>query len=449
MATEILLDETGADLLDERSVELLGVDFATPDILDETGSAITDENSQDLAQEQPYAFVMSASTNIAASGENTTAQLSSPGGSFAAGRIQDDENPADAVDIGSGGYTEMEWCVKATDDAEDDWTYPFRVTAAGTALDLYTVTPEWTIGSAPTLVTPSVASSAGTAPAGVFTLAQTPAVASPAAVASLVYALSQIPGVAAGVASASAVWARLQTPERADAAASALFGAVSIGTVVIPDAAAGAGGASVLWTLAQTPGRADLAALASVLFTLGQVPTRADGVALATALYELAQTPGRAEGSVSAPGASALVATVVVPAAAIGTGTALSAFALALTGLAQALGSAEAPVYALVQVPARAEAVGTGSTTFLLRIGPDFAAALASALGATAVADLPGEPTFLAQVRIELFSLPPVLRVAGAPDAALVAAGAPALRLRDGPDAAEAIPGDAGGRVMP
>ncbi len=77
-------------------------------------------------------FVLVGSTYIVASGENTTGQLTSPAGKdgtyFQAGRIQDDENPADAIDLASDKYTEIEWCIKATDEAEVDATYEFRIT---------------------------------------------------------------------------------------------------------------------------------------------------------------------------------------------------------------------------------------------------------------------------------------------------------------------------------
>jgi hypothetical protein len=96
-------------------------------------------------------MVLALSSYITASGENTTAQLAYPSGKsglFTAGRIQDDENPADTVDIASGYYTEMEWCIKATAEAVNAEVYEFRVTKAGVVLDTYTVTPQWTIGSA-------------------------------------------------------------------------------------------------------------------------------------------------------------------------------------------------------------------------------------------------------------------------------------------------------------
>jgi hypothetical protein len=79
----------------------------------------------------PPAFRLKASANIAASGEATTAQLTAPTGKttgdFQAGRIQDDENPADSIDLAPDTYTELEWCIEATADAEDGETYEFRV----------------------------------------------------------------------------------------------------------------------------------------------------------------------------------------------------------------------------------------------------------------------------------------------------------------------------------
>ena len=96
------------------------------------------------------AFTMSASANIAASGANTTAQLTAPSGKttgdFDAGRIQDDENPADSVNITADDYTEMEWSIEAGTDAREV-AYRFRVTDNGTALDTYTVNPQLTISA--------------------------------------------------------------------------------------------------------------------------------------------------------------------------------------------------------------------------------------------------------------------------------------------------------------
>lgn len=82
----------------------------------------------------PEPITLSPSSNITAGGENTTAQLTAPSGKttsdFDAGRIQDDENPGDAVDITADDYTELEWCLIATDEAAVDDIYQFRVTIA-------------------------------------------------------------------------------------------------------------------------------------------------------------------------------------------------------------------------------------------------------------------------------------------------------------------------------
>src|SRR5210317_485740 len=92
-------------------------------------------------------WVLKASSNIVASGENTTAQLAAPSGkttaNFLAGRIQDDENPADSVNLGTDEYTAYEWCIEL-EAGSDRTAYSFRTTVAGTVLDTYTLTPEAT-----------------------------------------------------------------------------------------------------------------------------------------------------------------------------------------------------------------------------------------------------------------------------------------------------------------
>lgn len=119
----------------------------------------------ELPAPQP-AFIMSASSNVTASGENTTAQLTAPSGkttsNFTAGRMQDDENPADAIDIANNGYTELEWSIQARGTVvANAEVYQFRATNNGTALNTYTVTPQWTIGTS------------NTAPSAPSSLAQT------------------------------------------------------------------------------------------------------------------------------------------------------------------------------------------------------------------------------------------------------------------------------------
>lgn len=91
------------------------------------------------------AFTIVASTYISASGENTTARLTAPSGKstsdFDAGRIQDDENPADSVTVSADDYTEMEWTLQANAAAVDGGVYQFRAYRY-----LETFAPELTTG---------------------------------------------------------------------------------------------------------------------------------------------------------------------------------------------------------------------------------------------------------------------------------------------------------------
>lgn len=77
------------------------------------------------------AITLSASSNITASGEATTALLTAPSGKttsdFVTGRMQDDENPSDTIDITTDDYTELEWSLIANAAASDGGTYQFRV----------------------------------------------------------------------------------------------------------------------------------------------------------------------------------------------------------------------------------------------------------------------------------------------------------------------------------
>ncbi len=98
-----------------------------------------------------HAFGLAASGNIAASGENTTFQLTAPAtkstADFGGGRIQDDENPGDTVDIAADEYREDEWCIEAVADADDAVQYEFRVLIDGSPAATLTAIPKWTIGS--------------------------------------------------------------------------------------------------------------------------------------------------------------------------------------------------------------------------------------------------------------------------------------------------------------
>lgn len=98
---------------------------------------------------RPIAIGLSLSDNISASGENTTAQMDAPSGKttgdFGGGRIQDDENPTDPVDIGEDEYREDEWCLEALPASLAEQTYQFRVLIGGEVIGTYTVDPRWTI----------------------------------------------------------------------------------------------------------------------------------------------------------------------------------------------------------------------------------------------------------------------------------------------------------------
>jgi hypothetical protein len=94
------------------------------------------------------------SSNITAGGEATTARLTAPSGKttsdFVTGRRWDDENSetGDAIDITTDDYTEVEWLVALSSAPSDGDYFDFRVYAGSTALDTYTQTPRWTVGTA-------------------------------------------------------------------------------------------------------------------------------------------------------------------------------------------------------------------------------------------------------------------------------------------------------------
>jgi hypothetical protein len=76
----------------------------------------------------------------------TTPQLTAPAtkttGDHTAGRIEETDNPTAAIDIGSGQYTELEWCIVSNLSASLK-EYQFRVVLAdGTIFDTYTEVPE-------------------------------------------------------------------------------------------------------------------------------------------------------------------------------------------------------------------------------------------------------------------------------------------------------------------
>jgi len=99
-------------------------------------------------------FILIDSPFIDADGEITTYQLTPPSGKttsdFGGGRIQDDENPGDAVDLDADEYREDEWCIQATSYGMIGDQYEFRVvTDTDVEMDTYTEYPKWTLNEQP------------------------------------------------------------------------------------------------------------------------------------------------------------------------------------------------------------------------------------------------------------------------------------------------------------
>lgn len=102
---------------------------------------------------------IAASANITAGGEATTQQLTAGSGSFTTGRMWDNENGTDSIDIGSNGYTELEWNLATQSPAANGDYFDFRVYSGTNALAAYTQTPRWTIGGGPATYNESVTES--------------------------------------------------------------------------------------------------------------------------------------------------------------------------------------------------------------------------------------------------------------------------------------------------
>lgn len=92
------------------------------------------------------------SGSITAGGENTTARLTAPSGKttsdFAAGRIADDENPLDAIDIPANDYTEVSHVLNTQSPAVNGDFWDLRYYAGSSPLDTYTVTGRITLAAA-------------------------------------------------------------------------------------------------------------------------------------------------------------------------------------------------------------------------------------------------------------------------------------------------------------
>jgi len=114
---------------------------AQPDLDVDVFETVTLE--EDITSQIAHEFVLSLSDEFV-DGAATTVQLLAPAtkdtGDFQAGKIHESSNPADAIDLDADKYTEVEFCLKATEYA-GEVSYDFRIEG----LDTYTVTPQLTI----------------------------------------------------------------------------------------------------------------------------------------------------------------------------------------------------------------------------------------------------------------------------------------------------------------
>jgi hypothetical protein len=77
-----------------------------------------------------------------------TAPAGKTGSDFTTGRRWDDENGTDTLTIAVDDWTKVAWSISPVSGVvADSEQYEFRVVADGAALDTYTVTPKWTIGT--------------------------------------------------------------------------------------------------------------------------------------------------------------------------------------------------------------------------------------------------------------------------------------------------------------
>lgn len=95
---------------------------------------------------------VSASANVTAGGEATTARLAAPSGKttsdFDTGRRWDNENGSDAITFTDDNYSEFEWVLTTQSPATTNDYFEFETYINGAVADSYSVTPKWTIGTA-------------------------------------------------------------------------------------------------------------------------------------------------------------------------------------------------------------------------------------------------------------------------------------------------------------
>lgn len=334
------------------------------------------------------AFTLAASAHVDASGEDTTALLTPPSGKttgeFQAGRIQDDENPADAIDLDADTYTEVEFVLEASADA-DSGDYEFRLTDNGDEFDTYAESPTLTIAEIAELtgaVTAPMATVSGTAAVprnltGAITIPQA-TVAGTIAVSrnlsgSVTAPIAATTGiVAVQVSLTGAVTAPMATVSGTMVAGIALTGAVTApmataaGTAVVPRNLSGAVTALV----------AAVAGTAVVPRSLSGSVTAPSAVVAGT--IAIAQTGVELSGSVTAPQATVTGTAVVATVAHELTGAVTAPSAAAQGSVAVAVnlnGSVAIPM-----------ATAAGTATTALTAAGSVTVPMATATGTVAVA---------------------------------------------------------------
>lgn len=88
---------------------------------------------------------VATSSNITAGGEATTNRMTGGTGSFVTGRIWDNENGSDSIDITEDDFTEVAWCCALASSLSPGDYFDLRVYAGASPLDTYTATGRVTV----------------------------------------------------------------------------------------------------------------------------------------------------------------------------------------------------------------------------------------------------------------------------------------------------------------
>jgi hypothetical protein len=108
----------------------------------------------DVPTDTSLAWQIADSTNLTdgAATTNVSPGLTDENASFVAGQVKDTSNLTSAITITSENFTEIEYSLKATNNAVDGGSYCFRlVKGDGSPLDSYSVFPQATIAPAATV----------------------------------------------------------------------------------------------------------------------------------------------------------------------------------------------------------------------------------------------------------------------------------------------------------